>query len=1290
MKKYTKRLLAFLLATAMVLTGLPMNAKEVKAADESITYDLCTATTGVVTTTNTVTADPQTYGETLMGMDDATTKNGGYFVATTSLAGDGWNINNDKTTAQLTDIVMEDGSTVYRKAQMSGTQVGSMHFQAWSGSVRCIAANKGKALAFDFTVPEAGTYSLIITNYNHTAAYAVASILVNDIEVQTMFAGYDSTREKAYQDFAAGTVELKEGTNTIVFKSQNIRQGYMLRSFTIAPIGYGSASINLEEDATFLVGDTLALNTTATLNTGAAIESGLSVAYASNNEAVATVTDGTLAIVGAGAATITAEVSYNGVVEEVLTRNITAEVPGTFHLYVSDADPATYLKEDGKSRWYMSFELLTKTVAEPEGVAWVINTEKSAESVDYGTGGTTGRIFMDSNDAPYYIRLMNGNQYLALDFEAPAAGEYNVSIGIPATDTNCGYVSVFVNDMYIGSADGYTGSPNVQNLLAATLVEGTNTIKFIAQGKSSGTDDYISIGSFHFEPTNNNARKITSLEALIDNDRYALDLNGNDVAYANFNATTNTDDVIILGDYTYSIANPEIATVARTGKITAKEEGKTELVVTMGDVSASVPFTVADTRPRYTITWLNEGGTELEVDDNLLEGTKISYNGETPVKEGNAQYSYTFAGWTPEVAETVTGDATYTATYTETVNEYKVTFMVNGEVAKEETLAYGATPVAPEVNPYEEEGVSYSFTGWDAEIVTVTGDVTYTAVFEAAAQSYTITFVDEDGTSLYETQAEAGVVVTYPYEAPTKAGNAQYTYTFAGWTVDGETLVEDFTVTVGTEYKAVYTETVNEYEIIFADEDGTELSKATYAYGATPVEPEAPVKEADAQYTYTFAGWDKEVVAVEGEATYTAKYEATVNEYEVIFLDEDGTELSKATYAYGATPVEPEAPVKEATAQYTYTFAGWDKDVVAVEGEATYTAKYDAVVNEYEITFVDEDGTELSKAKVAYGEIPACEAPTKEADAQYTYTFAGWTPAIVAVEGEATYTATYEATEITYAITWLNHNGEVIRTDALTYGATPEAPAASYKEYTFLSWDKDIVAVEGEATYIAIYDIDGIDEGYYYVDGKVKGNAGVIQIGEDLYFVCYSGKIAAGQNMTVPANKTNNLVAAGTYSFYADGTMKNPADELKGEIVNVDGTLWYYVKGEVRGNVGLVKIDGLCYYVHYSGKVVAGTNQTVTKTNGFAEAGTYYFYANGVMATDEVKLSGEVVDGYYYVYDELTKNVGLVQLANGDFVYVHYSGKVVQNGYQTVTEAKANDFTEFVGVRKFADGIMIH
>ena len=48
MKKYTKRLLAFLLALAMVVTGVPMSAKEAKAAEGDFVLDFGYPTNGVV------------------------------------------------------------------------------------------------------------------------------------------------------------------------------------------------------------------------------------------------------------------------------------------------------------------------------------------------------------------------------------------------------------------------------------------------------------------------------------------------------------------------------------------------------------------------------------------------------------------------------------------------------------------------------------------------------------------------------------------------------------------------------------------------------------------------------------------------------------------------------------------------------------------------------------------------------------------------------------------------------------------------------------------------------------------------------------------------------------------------------------------------------------------------------------------------------------------------------------------------------------------------------------------
>jgi predicted nucleic acid-binding protein len=316
---------------------------------------------------------------------------------------------------------------------------------------------------------------------------------------------------------------------------------------------------------------------------------------------------------------------------------------------------------------------------------------------------------------------------------------------------------------------------------------------------------------------------------------------------------------------------------------------------------------------------------------------------------------------------------------------------------------YGTTPAYTGETPAKATDTQYTYTfaGWNKAVAAVTGNATYTATYTSTIRQYTVTFKDEDGSVLDSRKWNFGTTPAYTGETPTKAADTQYTYSFAGWTP------KIGSVTGNAVYTATYTATPNQYTVTFKDEDGSVLDSRKWDYGTIPAYTGGtPAKAADAHYTYTFAGWDKAVVAVTGDATYTATYSSTVRQYTVTFKDEDGSVLDSREWNYGTTPSCTE-PTKASDAQYTYTFAGWDKEVVAVTGAATYIATYTTALNQYTVVFKDEDGSVLDSREWNYGTTPSCTEPTKSADAQYTYTFAGWTPEVVAVTGAATYIATY-------------------------------------------------------------------------------------------------------------------------------------------------------------------------------------------------------------------------------------------------------------------------------------------
>ena len=271
--------------------------------------------------------------------------------------------------------------------------------------------------------------------------------------------------------------------------------------------------------------------------------------------------------------------------------------------------------------------------------------------------------------------------------------------------------------------------------------------------------------------------------------------------------------------------------------------------------------------------------------------------------------------------------------------------------------------------------------------------------------------------------------------------------------------------------------------------DGVEIVDSV-AYGKVPAFKGSTDKAPDAQYTYTFAGWDTEPVEAYEDATYTARYDTTVNEYTVTWVV-DGVTTTE-TYKYGETPSFKGSTDKAGNAQYTYTFAGWDKTLAAVEGDATYTAEYTETVNEYTVTWVVGGVTTTEAYK--YGETPDFgSTPSKPADDTFTYIFKGWDKEITAVTGDVTYTAQFDSVGRKFYVYFYYGHNTVLPT-IVEYGQaavpptnTDKAPTAS-TVYTFDGWDVDFSNVTGTLKVYAKYteSVRTYTVTFNYGDGKTE------------------------------------------------------------------------------------------------------------------------------------------------------------------------------------------------------------
>ena len=367
------------------------------------------------------------------------------------------------------------------------------------------------------------------------------------------------------------------------------------------------------------------------------------------------------------------------------------------------------------------------------------------------------------------------------------------------------------------------------------------------------------------------------------------------------------------------------------------------------------------------------------------------------------------------------------------------------------------------------DGSTYSYRS-----ITLTQDTILQAFFEK--NSYTIrteSSQSEGGTTFGDTTALYLDTVTI-------AAIVNEHYHFVRWNDGDMNAIRQVSVTEDKTYTAIFEK--DKFLVLFKDDDGTELKRDSVEYGVMPIAPTNPSKASTAQYEYSFNGWNPVIVEVTQNAIFTATYTSAIRSYTVTFLNEDGSEISSVVYQYGQTPIAPSDPTKSATAEYTYTFAGWDKPIAQVQGDATYRATFNATKNSYTITWQNEDGSLIDQTMVKYGVIPTHADPVKQNTVEYTYTFAGWTPNVVAVTGDATYRATFSSEVNMYSITANVINGEVEGVGVYPYGTEVTLTAIPNDGYAFDQWSDGVkdnprtIIVFGDAEYTALFtSTEGID-----------------------------------------------------------------------------------------------------------------------------------------------------------------------------------------------------------------------
>lgn len=518
-----------------------------------------------------------------------------------------------------------------------------------------------------------------------------------------------------------------------------------------------------------------------------------------------------------------------------------------------------------------------------------------------------------------------------------------------------------------------------------------------------------------------------------------------------------------------------------------------------------------------------------------------------PVKQSDETYDYTFKGWSDDATD-VRSDMKIYAEYEKSDRLYTVSFYVDGKFIGSKTAVYGGEVTPPSTVEIDDR---YVLTGWDSQLKNITRDMKVNAIYELKKYNVVFQYGIDNNYTTYTVKVSYGKGANAPTgmnAAFASYDTDQYHYVFTGWDKDFSCVTGELLVT------ATYDKIIRVYAVDFVDENGDRLCETQYIeYGksATEPTPEQVAKESDAQYDYTFSGWNTEAWKnVTGNVTAVAQYENQIRYYDIVFIAKNaaGEDVRyESSLAYGSAITLPESVLSYSDEKYDYTFDGWKTaEGATVTGALTETASYSKTLRKFTVTFVYGDGVS-EEQQVEYG--ASAVEPTsgleKSETAEYEYIFKGWDSSNwLNVTHDMTVNAVYIEVENYHTVRFVAEDGVTLLSEVqyVRYkkdsAVQPSAdalvkPSTAQYDYAFDGWTYENEG--GETVTVQTDDalFDNIDRDYTFTVhfAATVRSYGVVFVSDGAEVLTTTAEYGTYLSEIAPEDPVKAATAKYTYTF---------------------------------------------------------------------------------------------------------------------------------------------------------------